>query len=88
MIKFWAVMLDETGCEFGVGVEADTREQAYEILEEDYVESRCVQFESPQDTADREKAMYDDISRGIYRNEDGSIEFQEPGYDDYDDDEE
>jgi len=63
MIKFWAVMLDETGCEFGVGVEAETREDAYRQLEEDYSESRCVQLESPADTAAREKRMYDEINR-------------------------
>ena len=84
MPKFHAVMIDETGCEFGASVEAPTRQAAYDLLREDYPESRCDQLESPQDTADREKRMYDDISRGIYRNEDGSIDFIEPGYD-YDD---
>lgn len=74
MIRFWAVMLDETGMgEFGVAVEADTRDEAYAILEEDYCESRCVQLESPADTAAREKRMYDRIQReldGDYEEED------------------
>jgi len=58
MTEFHAVMLDETGCEFGVGVTADTREDAYDQLREDYPESTCVQLESPADTAERERAMY------------------------------
>jgi hypothetical protein len=89
MIRFHAVFIDETGHgEFGATIEAETRAEAWELAREDYPESRCVQLESPEDTAKREAAMYNDISRGIYRNEDGSIEFQEPGYDDYEDEEE
>lgn len=61
MIKFHAVMLDETGCEFGVGVEAASRSVAYEKLAEDYPESRCVQLESPEDTAARERRMMREI---------------------------
>ena len=64
-MKYHAVMLDETGVgEFGVDVEAETKEEAQAILNEDYPESRCVQLESPEDTAVREKAQYDHISRG------------------------
>ena len=81
MTTFHAVMIDETGCEFGVSVTAETREEAFALLRENYPESRCDQLESPADTARREAAMYDDINRGIYRNEDGSIDFVEPGYD-------
>jgi hypothetical protein len=71
-------MLDETRCEFGVGVEADTREEAYEQLREDYPESRCVQLESPEDTAAREKRIYEQAMR----------EYDNPGgyYDDYEGD--
>jgi hypothetical protein len=69
-------MLDETGCEFGVGVEANTRSEALEILREDYVESRCVQLESPEDTAERERRMYAEIEReqGYYVEEDDDFE--------------
>ena len=88
MTHFHAVMIDETGCEFGASVEAASRSAAYERLRLDYPESRVAQLESPEDTARREQAMYDDIRRGIYRNEDGSIDHVEPGYDDgYDEDE-
>jgi hypothetical protein len=62
MIHFHAVMLDETGCEFGAGVDAESREEAYRLLREDYPESRCVQLESPEDTAERERAMYHAIA--------------------------
>jgi len=49
MIKFHAVMIDETGCEFGVDIDAETREEAYDILEENYPESRIDCLESPSD---------------------------------------
>ncbi len=81
MTTFHAVMIDETGCEFGTSVTARSRTEAFKKLREDYPESRCDQLESPEDTACREAAMYDDINRGIYRNEDGSIDYVEPGYD-------
>ena len=58
MTNFWAVMLDETGCEFGVGVRARTRFAAYEQLREDYPESSCIQLESPEDTRKREARIY------------------------------
>jgi len=75
MTQFHAVMLDETGCEFGVSVEANSRSEAYEILAEDYPESRCVQLESPEDTAERERRMYESIEREYYGGD----------YDEYDD---
>jgi hypothetical protein len=86
MTKFHAVMLDETRCEFGADVEADTREQALEMLREDYPESQCVQLESPSDTRRREAQMMDDINRGIERDDDGRITHIEPGYDEGPDD--
>ena len=79
MTRYWAVMLDETGCEFGVGVEANSRHEAFEILREDYVESRCVQLESPEDTAERERRMYAEIEReqGYYVDEKDEDEYDE-----------
>ncbi len=62
MTEYWAVMLDETGCEFGTGVKARNKSEAYEILREDYPESQCVQLESPEDTARREQEMYERIN--------------------------
>ncbi len=59
MIKFHAVMIDETGCEFGVDIEATSRSEARDILREDYPESTCDQLESPKDTSAREKRIYD-----------------------------
>lgn len=58
MAHFHAVMTDETGCEFGASVTAASRDEAYEMLEENYPESRCVQLESPEDTAAREYRTY------------------------------
>lgn len=58
MIQFHAVMLDETGCEFGAEVTAETRSEAYDKLRENYPESQCVQLESPEDTMRREQAIY------------------------------
>ena len=63
MTKFHAVMIDETGCEFGAEVTARSREAAYAKLAENYPESRVDQLESPADTRRREKRMYDEINR-------------------------
>jgi hypothetical protein len=63
MTKFHAVMLDETRCEFGVSFEAKSRAAAYKYLEENYEESRCVQLESPADTAKRERRIYQQAQR-------------------------
>jgi hypothetical protein len=60
-IKFHAVLTDECGGEFGADVTADSRDEAYDMLDEDYPESRVVQLESPDDTNRREKAMYDRV---------------------------
>lgn len=62
-MQFHAVMLDETGCEFGHTFDADNREAAYEYLEDNFPESRCVQLESPEDTAERERRMYEQLER-------------------------
>lgn len=74
MIYFWAVMLDETGCEFGAGVRAESRSEALDKLREEYPESRCVQLESPEDTARREWEMYQRLQD----------EYDDFYYDDYD----
>lgn len=58
MTRYHAVMLDETGCEFGVSVIADNKADAEDQLREDYPESCCVQLESLEDTREREAAMY------------------------------
>jgi len=63
MTKFHAVMIDETGCEFGVSVTARSREAAFDKLREDYPESRCDQLESPADTRKREQRMYRQAER-------------------------
>lgn len=64
MIAFHAVMLDETRCEFGVDFEAASRDEAYDWLEENYPESRCVQLETAEDSAEREQAIIDHVRRG------------------------
>ena len=63
-MQYHAVMVDETGCEFGADVEASGRAEAYDKLAENYPESRCVQLESPADTARRESAMHRHIAAG------------------------
>lgn len=73
MIAYHAVMIDETGCEFGVTFEASGRDAAHEWLEENYPESRCDQLEDADDRAAREAAMYHSIMRemdGLYDDED------------------
>lgn len=58
MISFHAVLLDETGCEFGVDVTAATHDEAYERIAESYPESRIEQLESSEDVARREAILY------------------------------
>jgi hypothetical protein len=73
MTKYHAVMLDETRCEFGVTIEAENKEEARKILREDYPESRCVQLESPEDTRERERLMWQRIQEeedGYFRPDD------------------
>lgn len=84
-MKFHAVMLDETGCEFGVDLECDTRDNAYAALKNMYEESRCVQLESDDDTREREARMYDHINRGGDWDDEGFPIFHYD-YDDDDDD--
>ena len=85
MIDFHAVMIDETGCEFGVSFKATTRGAALEYLREQYPESRCDQLEDPQQTAEREAAIY----RRAMTDEDGYWDDEEDDddWDDYSDEE-
>ena len=75
MTAFHAVFIDETGQgEFGATIEAPDRETAWDLAAEYYPESRCIQLESPEDSAERERqtyfaAMYDD-GRPDYDDED------------------
>lgn len=62
LIHFHAVMIDETGCEFGASVSAHSRGEAYEKLQDNYPESRVDQLESPEDTARREAEIYARVS--------------------------
>lgn len=57
MVQFHAVMLDETGCEFGVTINARNRDAAYRELEDDYPESRVVQLEDPGQSRARQSAI-------------------------------
>ncbi len=84
MTRFHAVMLDETGCEFGASVEAETRSKAFSILAEDYPESRCVQLESPKDTAARERRIYEELNHEYY-DDDYDLSDDDIGYE-YDND--
>ena len=86
MTHFHAVLLDETGCEFGAGHDCETREEAYDYFREAYPESRVVQLESPEDTQRREKAIYDHLARGGDYDETGRPIFHHPPEDDEDDD--
>lgn len=91
MIDFHAVMIDETGCEFGVSFRAETRAAAYEYLQENYPESRCDQLEDPQQTADREQEIYRRSMAALdgwdgWDNEE-DLEDLEDDWDDYTDDE-
>jgi hypothetical protein len=64
-IKYWGVFVDETGCEFGAAIHAHNMEEAWELARDDYPESRCVQLESPEDTAAREQRLYASIAAEV-----------------------
>jgi hypothetical protein len=63
MTQFHAVMLDETGCEFGVTLEARDRSAAYDLLEDDYPESRVVQLEDPGQREQRQRDIEEYVER-------------------------
>jgi hypothetical protein len=67
MTYFHAVFVDETGVgEFGAGVHAETKAEAYDRLSEMYPEGRIVQLEGPEDTARREAEIYARVSDPDY----------------------
>lgn len=88
MTSYHAVMIDETGCEFGVDFEADSGESALEYLYENYPESRCDQLETPAQSAEREATLHDLIRRGADFDEDGRPFFPHGDEDEMYDDEE
>ena len=72
MIQYHAVMIGETGEEFGADVEASSKEEARRKLRRDYPEARGIdQIESPEDTREREARIYRDIENGIDYDDDG-----------------
>lgn len=91
MTLYHAVMIDETGCEFGAEIEAETKAEASDQLRENYPESRIDQLESPADSAAREKRIYDHISRGGDWDDEGRPFFHDGGdadyYNDYEEEE-
>lgn len=72
-MRFHAVLMDETGCEFGHTFTASNREEAWDEIYDMFPESRCVQLESDDDTRKREAR----IQRQIQMEMDGEVP---PGY--------
>lgn len=87
MIRFHAVMLDETGCEFGADVEAMNHGEASDKLADMYPESRCVQLESPEETAARQQRIYEWALRSDGDDYDEPDFYEDDDYDDMDEDE-
>jgi len=58
MTQFHAVMIDETGCEFGVSFTAPSRDDAYDYLAEQYPESRCTDLADSDMIRQREEDRY------------------------------
>lgn len=77
MKQFHAVMVDETGCEFGVSLKANDHHEATEKLREDYPESRIDQLEDDAQRNEREARMYERL-----RGEHWDPEHEWGGYDD------
>jgi hypothetical protein len=57
-MKFYAVMIDETGCEFPAEVDAVDQDDAYDQLSENYPESSVDQLETLEDIRRRECDTY------------------------------
>lgn len=83
-IDFHAVLVDETGCEFGATIRAANKAEAWDEVREQYPESRCVQMESPEDTAAREARIYAEVCRE-YDEEDYEEDDYEEDYEEDDD---
>lgn len=62
MIRFHAVLVDETNCEFTVVIDAPSRSEARDSLDNEYPESRVkvlqTSEEQEQEQMDREKRIY------------------------------
>lgn len=71
MENFHAVLVDETGCEFGADTRCATKADAYDWFRENYPESRVVQIESDKEASEREHAIYAHIACGGDWDEDG-----------------
>lgn len=57
-MNYHAVLVDETGCEFGADCQASSHDEAYDIISANYPESSIVQLESPADTEARQMELY------------------------------
>ena len=68
MVQFHAVMIDETGCEFGATIRARSKAEARDRAREHYPECRCVQLESPAEARRREWHRYVRLSNEIDNN--------------------
>lgn len=64
MTRFHAVLIDETGCEFGATIEAEDREAAWAEARDQYPESNCVSLESRGEAHQRQRRMENHIARG------------------------
>ena len=65
MTQFHAVMLDETGCEFGVSFTTTSRDAAYDYLQEQYPESNCIDLADTQMAQQRDAARYERLSHEL-----------------------
>ena len=63
-MQYHAVLVDETGCEFGHTFYASSNDAAWDYLDEQFPECRAVQIETQQDSAARERAAW--ASLGAY----------------------
>lgn len=58
MNRYQAILIDETGCEFGVTIDAYNRAQVWEELAEDYPECRVTQVLSQAEIEERQREIY------------------------------
>lgn len=58
MTKYYAVLRDETGCDFSANIEAKSRQEAFNYLHRNYPESRVIDVETMAQIRRREARYY------------------------------
>lgn len=58
MTKYYAILRDETGCDFSANIDATSRQEAFNHLHQNYPESRVIDVETVAQIRRREARYY------------------------------